>query len=40
MRRVVRAIYEGRDPGDLAALINPEIVDELRRVVPGAAQAP
>ena len=40
MRRVVRAIYEGRDPGDLAALINPEVVDELRRVVPGAAKAP
>ena len=36
MRRVVRAIYEGRDPGDLAALVNPEAVDELRRVVPGA----
>ncbi len=36
MRRVMRAVYEGRDPGDLAALINPEAVDELRRVVPGA----
>ncbi len=30
MRRVVRALYEGKDPGDLAALVNPEAVAELR----------
>lgn len=30
MRRVVRAVYEGRDPGDLASLVNPSAVDELR----------
>ena len=30
MRRVVRAVCEGRDPGDLAALVNPRAVDELR----------
>lgn len=30
MRRVVRAICEGRDPGDLASLVNPGTVDELR----------
>lgn len=33
MRRVVRALYEGRDPGDLASLVNPSAVEELRRVV-------
>ncbi len=30
MRRVVRAVYEGRDPGDLASLVNPHAVEELR----------
>jgi acetyl-CoA synthetase len=30
MRRVVRAVYEGRDAGDLASLVNPGAVDELR----------
>ena len=30
MRRVVRAVLEGRDPGDLAALVNPEAVEALR----------
>ncbi len=30
MRRVLRAICERRDPGDLASLINPSAVDELR----------
>ncbi|MBT8419414.1 MAG: AMP-binding protein [Gammaproteobacteria bacterium] len=34
MRRVVRALYEGRDPGDLASLVNPHVVDELRGVFP------
>jgi len=33
MRRVVRALFEERDPGDLAALLNPDAVDELRRRV-------
>ena len=31
MRRVVRAAYENRDPGDLSALVNPETVEDLRR---------
>ncbi|MEO7337626.1 MAG: AMP-dependent synthetase, partial [Caldimonas sp.] len=31
MRRVVRAVCEASDPGDLTALVNPEAVDELRR---------
>ena len=30
MRRVVRAVFEGREPGDLSALVNPEAVRELR----------
>jgi acetyl-CoA synthetase len=30
MRRLVRAVYEGRDPGDLTSLVNPGAVDELR----------
>ena len=30
MRRVVRALYEGRDPGDLASLVNPHAVANLR----------
>jgi acetyl-CoA synthetase len=30
MRRVVRAVLEGREPGDLSALVNPEAVRELR----------
>ena len=33
MRRVARAVIEGKDPGGLAALVNPECVDELRRTV-------
>lgn len=35
MRRVVRAIYEGRDPGDLASLVNPASVEELRKRIDG-----
>ena len=31
MRRVLRAVFEDRDPGDLSALANPEAVDALRR---------
>ena len=30
MRRVLRAVFENRDPGDLSALANPETVDRLR----------
>ncbi len=30
MRRVVRAVYAGSDPGDVSALVNPESVSELR----------
>lgn len=31
MRRVVRAVYQGVDPGDLSALVNPHTVEDLRR---------
>jgi acetyl-CoA synthetase len=30
MRRVLRAAFLGQDPGDLSALVNPEIVDAVR----------
>lgn len=30
MRRVLRAVLENRDPGDLSSLANPEAVDKLR----------
>ena len=33
MRRVVRSLYTGRDPGDLSSLVNPEVVDELGRAL-------
>jgi acetyl-CoA synthetase len=33
MRRVVRAAYLGEDPGDLSALVNPEVVEEIRRIM-------
>jgi acetyl-CoA synthetase len=33
MRRVVRAALTGEPAGDLTTLVNPEVVDELRRVV-------
>ena len=29
MRRVVRAVWQGSEPGDLSALVNPESVKEL-----------
>jgi acetyl-CoA synthetase len=32
MRRVLRAAYLGQDPGDLSALVNPEVVDTIREV--------
>ena len=31
MRRVLRAVFENRDPGDLSALANPEAIDHLRQ---------
>lgn len=31
MRRVIRAVYLGQDPGDLSALVNPEAIHELRK---------
>lgn len=31
MRRVVRAVWQGSDPGDLSALVNPEAVVALQR---------
>ena len=30
MRRVLRAVFENKDPGDLSALANPEAVERLR----------
>jgi acetyl-CoA synthetase len=35
MRRVLRAAYLGRDPGDLSALVNPEVVEAIPKG-PGA----
>ncbi len=32
MRRVIRAAYLGEDPGDLSALVNPDIVREIRQM--------
>jgi acetyl-CoA synthetase len=31
MRRVIRAVYLNKDPGDLSALVNPEAIHELRK---------
>lgn len=33
MRRVLRAVFEDRDPGDLSALANPEAIDHFRRTL-------
>ncbi len=33
MRRVIRAVYLGKDPGDLSALENPAAVEEIRQAV-------
>lgn len=33
MRRVIRAVLLAEEPGDLSALVNPEAVEELKRVV-------
>jgi acetyl-CoA synthetase len=35
MRRVLRAVFENRDPGDLSALANPESIDHLRQRLAG-----
>ena len=35
MRRVVRAVYLGQDPGDLSALENPEAVEAIRQAAQG-----
>jgi len=39
MRRVLRAVFEDRDPGDLSALANPEAVDQLRTQLKSARPA-
>jgi acetyl-CoA synthetase len=31
MRRVIRAVYLGRDPGDVSSLENPDAVEEIRQ---------
>ena len=33
LRRVVKAVVTGCDPGDLTALLNPEAIEERKRVV-------
>jgi acetyl-CoA synthetase len=33
MRRVIRATYLGRDPGDVSSMENPSAVEELRRAL-------
>ena len=30
MRRIIRAVYLGREPGDVSSLENPAAVDEIR----------
>ena len=32
MRRVIRAAYLGRPPGDLSALLNPEAVERIQQL--------
>jgi acetyl-CoA synthetase len=32
MRRVVRAVFTGKEPGDLSALVNPEAVASLKAI--------
>ncbi len=34
MRRVARTAYLGEDPGDLSALVNPQVVEEIRQKRP------
>jgi acetyl-CoA synthetase len=33
MRRVLRSLYTGRDPGDLSSLVNPQVMEELERAL-------
>ncbi len=33
MRRVIRSIYLGKDPGDLSSLDNPDAVEEIRKAL-------
>ncbi|HEY6040694.1 MAG TPA: AMP-binding protein, partial [Anaerolineae bacterium] len=35
MRRVIRAVYLGNDPGDVSSLENPQAVEEIRKAVDG-----
>ena len=32
MRRVIRSAYLGEDPGDLSALENPQVVEEIKGI--------
>ena len=36
LRRVVKAVVTGGEPGDLTALLNPEAIEELKRVAAGS----
>ncbi|MGF6903583.1 AMP-binding protein [Paraburkholderia sp. GAS348] len=38
MRRVIRNLYQGQALGDLSSLENPSAIDELKRLLPTAAQ--
>ncbi|MHB1544450.1 MAG: acetate--CoA ligase [Gammaproteobacteria bacterium] len=40
MRRVLRAIAQGQDPGDLTTLANPESVDAIRKILQQVLHAP
>jgi acetyl-CoA synthetase len=33
MRRVIRSVHSGNPPGDLSALVNPEAVEEIARIL-------
>jgi acetyl-CoA synthetase len=33
MRRVLMALINGKDPGDITTLTNPEIIPEIKRIV-------
>jgi acetyl-CoA synthetase len=32
MRRMIRAAYLGQEPGDTSSLVNPEAVEEMRKL--------
>ncbi len=36
MRRVLRAAYLGEPAGDLSALVNPEVVEQIRNIRAGS----